>query len=30
MKMIYDNDPWLEPFKEAIDARHGRILEAVA
>ncbi len=27
MKMIYDTDPWLEPFRGAIDARHGRILE---
>ena len=24
-KMIYDTDPYLMPFKEAIDARHGRI-----
>ena len=24
--MIYDTDPYLMPFKEAIDARHGRIL----
>ena len=26
--MIYDKDPWLEPYKIAIDARHRRILEA--
>jgi len=25
--MIYDNDEWLMPYKEAIDARHERILE---
>jgi 1,4-alpha-glucan branching enzyme len=25
-KMIYDNDPWLMPYKDAIDARHERIL----
>ena len=25
-KQIYEIDPWLEPFKEAIDARHERIL----
>ena len=25
--MIYDGDPWLLPYKEAIDARHKRILE---
>lgn len=24
-RMIYDNDPWLKPFSEAIDARHRRI-----
>ena len=24
---IYDTDPWLQPYKEAIDARHARILE---
>jgi len=24
--MIYDGDPWLEPYKSAIDARHARIL----
>lgn len=23
--MIYDSDPWLMPFKDAIDARHARI-----
>ena len=28
MKAIYQTDPWLEPFKGAIDARHSRILEA--
>ena len=27
MKQIYEVDPWLEPFKDAIDARHRRILE---
>ncbi|MBO4566239.1 MAG: alpha amylase C-terminal domain-containing protein [Bacteroidales bacterium] len=26
MKKIYQTDPWLEPFKPAIDARHERIL----
>ena len=26
MKKIYQTDPWLEPFKGAIDARHDRIL----
>ena len=26
IKKIYDTDPWLEPYKSAIDARHGRIL----
>ena len=26
--MIYDTDPWLKPYKEAIDSRHGRILAA--
>ena len=26
MKMIYDSDPYLMPFREAVDARHGRIL----
>jgi len=25
-KMIYDADPWLEPYKEAIDERHNRII----
>ena len=25
---IYDTDPYLRPFKEAIDARHKRILDA--
>ena len=25
-KQIYEIDPWLEPFKEAINARHERIL----
>ena len=28
MNMLYDNDPWLNPYKEAIDARHGRIMAA--
>lgn len=28
MKKIYETDPWLEPFKAAIDARHERILAA--
>ncbi|MBQ7268896.1 MAG: alpha amylase C-terminal domain-containing protein [Bacteroidales bacterium] len=26
MKKIYETDPWLEPFKEAIEARHARIM----
>ena len=26
MKKIYQTDPWLEPFRKAIDARHERIL----
>jgi 1,4-alpha-glucan branching enzyme len=26
MKKIYETDPWLEPFKDAIEARHARIL----
>ena len=26
MKKIYQTDPWLEPFRSAIDARHQRIL----
>ncbi len=26
MKKIYELDPWLEPFRGAIDARHARIL----
>ncbi|MCR4860199.1 MAG: alpha amylase C-terminal domain-containing protein [Bacteroidales bacterium] len=25
-KKIYQTDPWLEPYREAIEARHGRIL----
>ena len=25
---IYDTDPWLEPYREAIDARHDRIMAA--
>ena len=25
--MIYDGDPWLLPYRDAIDARHRRILE---
>ena len=28
VKMLYDTDPYLMPFKGAIDARHARILEA--
>ncbi|MGM9785491.1 MAG: alpha-amylase family glycosyl hydrolase [Candidatus Cryptobacteroides sp.] len=28
--MIYDSDKWLMPFKEAIDARHKRILDMKA
>ena len=28
MKAIYETDPWLEPFRGAIDARHQRILDA--
>ena len=28
--MIYDTDPWLKPYKAAIDSRHARILEAAA
>ncbi|MBO7396628.1 MAG: alpha amylase C-terminal domain-containing protein [Bacteroidales bacterium] len=28
MKMIYETDPWLEPFRGAIDARHQRIMDA--
>ena len=28
-KMIYDNDPWLMPYKDAVDARHARIVEAI-
>ena len=27
MKKIYQTDPWLEPYREAIDARHRRIQE---
>ena len=27
MKKIYQTDPWLEPFRGAIDARHYRILD---
>ena len=27
MKMIYDADPYLMPYREAIDARHARILD---
>jgi len=26
IKMIYESDPWLKPFQEAIDARHAHIL----
>ena len=25
--MIYETDPWLEPYRQAIDARHRNILE---
>ncbi len=25
-KKIYETDPWLEPYKGAIDARHGHII----
>ena len=28
--MIYETDPWLAPYKDAIDARHQRILDARA
>ena len=27
MKKIYETDPWLEPYREALDSRHSRILE---
>ena len=27
IKKIYDADPWLKPYREAIDDRHERILE---
>ena len=27
-KMIYDRDPWLAPYRKAVDARHERILAA--
>lgn len=27
VKKIYETDPWLEPYRQSIDARHGRILE---
>ena len=30
MPMIYETDPWLAPYKDAIDARHQRILDARA
>ena len=30
MKKIYQTDPWLEPFKGAIDARGKRLKEDVA
>lgn len=29
-KMIYDSDPWLLPFKDAVDARHKRISDVYA
>ena len=28
VKKIYETDPWLSPYKEAINARHERILVA--
>ena len=28
MKKIYEMDPYLEPFEEAIEARHKRIMDA--
>ena len=28
VKKIYQTDPWLEPYKAAIEARHERILKA--
>ena len=28
IKRIYKTDPWLEPYKDAIEARHERILQA--
>ena len=30
LKKIYETDPYLEPFKDAIEARHSRILSAKA
>ena len=30
IKKIYEEDQWLKPYKEAIDARHERILEEKA
>ena len=30
IKKIYETDPYLEPFKYAIEARHQRILDARA
>lgn len=29
IKKIYETDPWLQPFKEAIEARHQRVLDDV-
>ena len=29
-KMIYDDDPWLEPYRDTIDGRHRKIAEAVS
>ena len=29
VKMLYDTDPYLMPFKAAVDARHARILDAL-
>ena len=30
MPMIYETDPWLAPYRDAIDSRHQRILDAAA
>ena len=29
MRKIYETDPWLGPFKDAIDARHERIWQTL-